>query len=94
MSELNSGIGCINCEEPIGAETRRCPHCGELQPTPLIDGGIAVAGVFLALIGIPLAGFSEGLTAIAGYGGVFIGVAMIVGAVARYIDLQNDRKRR
>jgi hypothetical protein len=93
MIESSSRIGCINCGESLSPETRRCPHCGELQPTPLIDGGIAVGGVFLALVSIPLGAFTEGLIAIAGYGGAFIGVAMILGAVTRYIDIQSDRKR-
>lgn len=93
MTELNSGIGCVNCGESLNSETRRCPYCGQLQPTPLIDGGIAVGGVFLVLVSVPLGAFTEGLTAIAGYGGVFIGIAMILGAATRYIDIQSDRKR-
>lgn len=94
VSESHSGVVCISCREGIGAGARRCPHCGELQPSPLIDGGIAVAGIFMLLIGVPLGGFSAGLPAIAGYGGVLVGIAMIVGAVTHYLDTQSKRNRR
>lgn len=94
MTESNGGVVCASCRKAIGVDIRRCPHCGGLQPTPLIDGGIAAGGVFLTLIAIPLGGFSEGVPAIAGYGGVLVGIALVVGAVSRYIDTQNDRNRR
>ncbi|ESS11035.1 MAG: hypothetical protein A07HR60_02180 [uncultured archaeon A07HR60] len=94
VSESHSGVVCVNCREGVAAGARRCPHCGELQPSPLIDGGIAVGGVFLVLIGIPLGGFAEGFPAIAGYGGVLIGIALVVGAVTHYLDAQNERTHR
>ncbi|WP_058365307.1 zinc ribbon domain-containing protein [Haloparvum sedimenti] len=89
-----STVVCINCEEAISADARICPHCGELQPSPLLAALLAVIGVFAILVGFPVAAFTVGLVRWAGFAGVLVGIGLVFGGYTSYIDAQAQRSRR
>ena len=44
-------VRCLGCDRAIDADARVCPHCGELQPTPILAAGAVVIGVFAFRVG-------------------------------------------
>lgn len=90
----SSTVRCVACGEAISEDTRVCPHCGELQPTPLIAMGMAVAGVFMILLGLPLGAFSFGLSRWIGFAMTLVGMGLAFGGYTSYLDAQRARRTR
>ncbi len=87
-------VYCVECREPIADDTRVCPHCDAVQPSPLLDVGIVVAGVFAFVFGAILALMTLGTTRLAGFTLLVLGFGLAVGGYTRHIDRQAGRRSR
>jgi hypothetical protein len=79
-------VHCVECREPISADARICPHCRTIQPSPLLDVGVVVAGVFALLFGVVLAVMTVGTSRLLGFVLLVVGFGLAVGGYTRYID--------
>ncbi|WP_280536213.1 zinc ribbon domain-containing protein [Halopenitus sp. POP-27] len=84
-------VRCLGCEEVIDADARVCPHCGELQPTPILAAGAVVIGVFAFLFGFLLGAFTVGLTRWIGFALAVVGFGLAVGGYTSYLDATAQR---
>lgn len=87
-------VRCVECREPIAKHARICPHCEAVQPSPLVDVGIVVAGVFAVLFGAVLALMTLGVSRLVGFVCLVVGVGLAVGGYTRYLDRQAVRRAR
>jgi len=87
-------VYCVDCGEPIPSDARICPHCETVQPSPLVDVGLGVAGVFSFVFGVILALMTLGTTRLLGFTMIVLGFGLAVGAYTRHIDRQADRRAR
>lgn len=87
-------VRCVECREPISDDTRVCPHCDAVQPSPLLDVAIVVAGVFAVVFGAILALMTLGTTRLAGFVLLVLGFGLAVGGYTRHIDRQAGRRSR
>ena len=87
-------IRCVDCREPISSDSRVCPHCETVQPSPLVDAGIVVAGVFAFVFGVVLALMTVGTTRLVGFLLLVVGFGLAVGGYTRHIDRTAARRAR
>lgn len=87
-------VHCIDCGEPIPSDARICPHCETVQPSPLVDVGLAVTGVFVFVFGAILALMTLGGTRLLGFTMIVLGFGLAVGGYTRHIDRQSGRRAR
>ncbi|WP_418281560.1 zinc ribbon domain-containing protein [Halorubrum sp. DTA98] len=87
-------VRCIDCREPISSDARICPHCNTVQPSPLLDAGLVVAGVFAFLFGVILAVMTLGTSRLIGFTLVMLGAGLTAGGYTRYVDRQAERRAR
>ena len=87
-------VRCVDCREPIASDARVCPHCEAVQPSPLVDVGVAVAGVFAFAFGLLLAMLTVGTTRLAGFLLLVVGFGLAVGGYTRYLDRQAASRAR
>lgn len=87
-------VQCLNCGEPMSEDARRCPNCGELQPSPMLAVLLGFVGVFGILVGVLLSAFTLGLSRMLGLAMVLVGFALIVGGYTSYLDAQAQRRRK
>ncbi len=87
-------VHCVDCGEPIPSDARICPHCEAVQPSPLVDVGVAVAGVFSFVFGAILALMTLGTTRLLGFTMIVLGFGLAVGGYTRHIDRQAGRRAR
>lgn len=87
-------VRCLSCGEPLHEDARRCPNCGEFQPSPILALLLGFIGVFGILVGGLLGAFTLGLSRMLGLSMVLVGVALIVGGYTSYLDAQAQRRRR
>ncbi|QHS16071.1 zinc ribbon domain-containing protein [Halopenitus persicus] len=84
-------VRCLGCDRAIDADARVCPHCGELQPTPILAAGAVVVGVFAFLFGFLLGAFTVGLTRWVGFALAVVGFGLVVGGYTSYLDARARR---
>lgn len=87
-------VYCIDCGEPVPSDARICPHCETVQPSPLVDVGLSVGGVFSIVFGAVLALMTLGTTRLLGFTMIVVGFALTVGGYTRHIDRQAGRRAR
>jgi hypothetical protein len=87
-------VHCVDCREPIPSDAQICPHCETVQPSPLLDVGVVVAGVFAFVFGVILALMTLGTTRMLGLGLIVVGFGLAVGGYTRYVDRQAGRRGR
>lgn len=87
-------VHCVECREPLPTDARICPHCEAVQPSPLVDVGIAVAGVFSFVFGAILALMTIGTTRLLGFLLIVVGFGLAVGGYTRHVDRQAGRRSR
>ena len=87
-------VHCVDCGEPIPSDARICPHCETVQPSPLVDVGLAVAGVFIFVFGVILALMTLGPSRLFGFTLIVLGFGLAVGGYTRHIDRQAGRRAR
>ena len=87
-------VNCVDCREPISSDARICPHCEAVQPSPLLDVGVVVAGVFAFVFGGLLALMTLGTTRLIGFVLIVAGFGLAVGGYTRHIDRQAGRRGR
>ena len=87
-------VHCVECREPIGGDARVCPHCRAIQPSPLLDVGVVVAGVFALLFGVVLAVMTAGTSRLIGLTLLFVGFGLAAGGYTRYVDRQAASRAR
>lgn len=87
-------VRCIDCREPIPSDARICPHCNSVQPSPLLDVGLVVIGVFALLFGVILAMMTLGTSRLLGFTLIMLGFGLATGGYTRYIDRQAERRAR
>ncbi|WP_049906562.1 zinc ribbon domain-containing protein [Halorubrum aidingense] len=87
-------VYCVDCGEPVPSDARICPHCEAVQPSPLVDVGVAVAGVFSFVFGAVLALMTLGTTRMLGFVLIVLGFGLAVGGYTRHIDRQAGRRAR
>ena len=87
-------VRCIECREPISVDARICPHCRTIQPSPLLDVGVVVAGVFALLFGVVLAVMTVGTSRLVGFVLLVVGFGLAVGGYTRYVDRQAASRAR
>ncbi len=87
-------VHCVQCREPVPSDARICPHCEAVQPSPLVDVGIAVSGVFAFVFGVILALMTLGTTRLIGFTLLVLGFGLAVGGYTRHIDRQAGRRAR
>ncbi|QAU13529.1 zinc ribbon domain-containing protein [Halorubrum sp. BOL3-1] len=81
-------VHCVECREPVPGDARICPHCRAIQPSPLLDVVVVVAGVFALLFGVVLAAMTVGTSRLIGFVMLVVGFGLAVGGYTRYIDRQ------
>jgi uncharacterized membrane protein len=87
-------VYCVDCGEPVPSDARICPHCEAVQPSPLVDVGVAVAGVFSFVFGAILALMTLGTTRMLGFVLIVLGFGLAVGGYTRHVDRQAGRRAR
>jgi len=87
-------VHCVECREPIPTDARICPHCRAIQPSPLLDVGVVVAGVFALLFGVVLAVMTVGTSRLLGFVLLVVGFGLAVGGYTRYLDRQAASRAR
>ena len=87
-------VRCIDCREPIPSDARICPHCNSVQPSPLLDVGLVVVGVFAFLFGVILAVMTLGVSRLLGFALIMLGFGLTAGGYTRHIDRQAERRAR
>lgn len=87
-------VRCIECREPVPEDARICPYCRTIQPSPLLDVGVVVAGAFALLFGVVLAVMTVGTSRLVGFVLLFVGFGLAVGGYTRYVDRQAASRAR
>lgn len=87
-------IHCVDCREPIPGDARICPHCEAVQPSPLVDVGVVVTGVFAFAFGLLLAMLTVGTSRLVGFLLLVVGFGLGVGGYTRHVDRQAGRRAR
>ncbi|OYR53634.1 zinc ribbon domain-containing protein [Halorubrum halodurans] len=87
-------VRCVECREPVPGDARICPHCEAVQPSPLVDAGIVVAGVFAFVFGAILALMTIGTTRLVGFLLLVVGFGLAVGGYTRHLDRRATRRAR
>ncbi|MWV63637.1 zinc ribbon domain-containing protein [Halorubrum sp. JWXQ-INN 858] len=87
-------VRCVDCREPVPTDARICPHCRAVQPSPLLDVGLVVGGVFCVLFGVILAVMTVGASRLVGFTLLMLGFGLSVGGYTRYLDRQSSRAAR
>jgi hypothetical protein len=90
----NDRVYCVDCREPIPSDARVCPHCEAVQPSPLVDVAVVVAGVFAFAFGLLLAMLTVGTSRLLGFLLLVVGFGLGVGGYTRHIDRQTGRRAR
>jgi hypothetical protein len=87
-------VHCVDCREPIASDARVCPHCEAVQPSPLVDVGVVVVGVFAFAFGLLLAMLTIGTSRLLGFLLLVVGFGLAVGGYTRHVDRQASRRAR
>lgn len=87
-------VRCTTCDRAIDEDARVCPHCGELQPTPILAAGLCGLGVAAMLFGFPLGVFTVGPSRWIGFTLAVVGLGLAFGGYTSYLDAKARRRGR
>ncbi|MFA9516015.1 zinc ribbon domain-containing protein [Halopenitus sp. H-Gu1] len=87
-------VQCTTCDRTIDEDARVCPHCGELQPSPILAAGLGGLGVTSLLFGVPLGVFTVGLSRWVGFALAVMGLGLAFGGYTAYLDAKARRRGR
>ncbi|MFC6614589.1 zinc ribbon domain-containing protein [Halopenitus salinus] len=85
-------VRCTTCDRVIDEDVRVCPHCGELQPSPILAAALGGLGAASMLFGVPLAAFSVGLSRWIGFALAVVGIGLAFGGYTSYLDAKARRR--